>query len=376
MRIGLDISSALAGSSGLRMYVEGLVNGLAAVDRKNEYFLYSAFWSRPERLAALKLPRAGNFHPAFKRFPQRLLLPLDECGLGLQERWSRDWRLDLFHGLGNMIPRLHGLPGVVTVHHVGGISQRAAAWDRFYLAFLTARSVRRARGVIAVSEFTRGEILRRWQADPARVATVLEGGPEPEFRPREDRRSPPAARARPFILHVGSFLEHKNIPTLVNAFHGLLARSPEWGGDLVLVGRGGRDLAQVEKLIRELGLGARVDIRTAATRDEIIALYQAAAAVVVPSLLEGFGFSTLEAMACAAPLLVSRAGALPEIVGDAALLFDPMDAGALSLELQRVLTDPALAADLRRRGLRRVRRFSWEQTARDTIAVYRRVLGL
>ena len=115
MRIGLDVSSALAGNSGLRMYVEGLLGGLAAVDRDNEYFLFSAFWSRPERAAELKLPQSGNFHSAFKRFPQRLLLPLDECGLGLQARWARASGLDLFHGLGNMIPRLGAIPGVVTV---------------------------------------------------------------------------------------------------------------------------------------------------------------------------------------------------------------------------------------------------------------------
>ncbi|MCX5794096.1 MAG: glycosyltransferase family 1 protein [Elusimicrobia bacterium] len=373
MRIGLDISSALAGNSGLDMYVKNLVKGLAAVDQENEYFLYSAFWSRPDRMAAFDLPLAGNFRPAFKRFPQRLLLPADEFGLGLQERWLRDWKLDLFHGLGNTIPRLHSLPSVVTVHHVGGLSPQATAWDRFYFDFLTTRSVRRAHAVVAVSEFTRGEILRRWSLDPTRVATVLEGGPAPEFRPREGRRPP--TRARPFILHVGSFLEHKNIPTLVKAYHGLLARAPECVGDLVLAGHGGRDLARVESLIRELGLGGRVDILTGASRGEIVSLYQDAAAVVVPSLIEGFGFAALEAMACGAPILVSRAGALPELVGDAGLVFDPLDCKALTLGLQRILTDASLAADLRRRGLERVRRFSWDKTARDTIEVYRRTLG-
>jgi glycosyltransferase involved in cell wall biosynthesis len=373
MRIGIDVSSALAGNSGLRMYAEGLVNGLAAVDRDNEYFLYSAFWSRPERMAELDLPRAGNFHLAFKRFPQRLLLPLDEFGLGLQERWSRGWRLDLFHGLGNMVPRLDRLPSVLTVHHVGGVPPRASAWDRFYLNFLVDRSVRRAQAIMADSEFTRGETLRHWGLDPARVTTVLLGGPTPQFRPRQDGRPP--GRPRPFILHVGSFLEHKNIPTLVRAFHGLLARAPLCVADLVLVGRGGRDLAHIEDLVRELGLGERVAILTQASSQEIITLYQEAAAVVVPSLIEGFGLSTLEAMACGAPVLVSRAGSLPEIVGDAGLIFEPLDPGALSSALQRVLTDAPLAADLRRRGLERARRFSWERTARETLAVYQRVLG-
>ncbi|MCS6845907.1 MAG: glycosyltransferase, partial [Caldilineales bacterium] len=105
-------------------------------------------------------------------------------------------------------------------------------------------------------------------------------------------------------------------------------------------------------------------------------LYSGAIAFVYPSLYEGFGLPPLEAMACGSPVICSHAASLPEVVGDAALTFDPTDVEALAQALADVLSNPGLREDLRRRGLRRAAGFSWRRCAQETLAVYREALGL
>ncbi|MBI3548997.1 MAG: glycosyltransferase family 4 protein [Elusimicrobia bacterium] len=372
LRIGLDISSAFARNSGISFYVENLLAGLAEVNKTDEFFLYTAFWKQPARLLDIPVPKQPNFHVVHKRIPQRFLLPLDEMGAGIQDRWCRDLSLDLFHGLGHLAPPLRRMPVIVTVHHVGGVSEHATRWERFYLGPLTDRSVKRADRVVAVSEYSRREAIKHWALDPAKVVAVHEGGPAPVFKPRTPH--PPAAGA-PYILHVGSFLEHKNIPLLIGAFHRWISADSKRPETLVLVGRPGRDSKRVERLIGALKLDGRVKILPPCTQKELVKLYQDAAMVAVPSLIEGFGFPLLEAMACGVPVLSSNSAALPEVAGDAALLLDGHDEAAWAEAMRKVATDGDLAADLKRKGFARAHGFSWAEAARRTLNVYREALA-
>ena len=364
MRIGLDVGSALAAGSGISFYVENLLAGLDAAGREHEFTLYSAFWSGAERLARLRAP--ARFAKVHFRVPQRLVLPLDEAGAGLQRRRLARLNLDVFHGLGHILPPLGRLPTVVTVHHVGGISDRATAWERWYLGPLTTASVRRATRVIAVSEWSRKAAIALWDLDPARVAAVHEGGPDAAFKPAASTRT-----GRPYLLHVGSFQVHKNIPLAVRAFARWLKADPARTERLILVGRPGRDSAAVAALVAQLGLGGRVELRPGCPQGELVSLYQGASMVLVPSRVEGFGFPVLEAMACGVPALVSTAAALPEVAGDAAVLLDPDDEAGWAAALARVAGDAAQAAELRAKGLSRVKSFSWLAAARATLAVHR-----
>jgi len=367
VNIGLDVSAALAGGSGLAFYVERLLEALAARAPEDKLYLTAVFHSRPERLRALRLPRGSNVEVVFRRFPQRLLLPLEEAGLRLRARWLAGLSLDVFHGLGNAAPPMP-VPTVVTLHHAGSLPDSMGVWDRFYFGRLTPRSLRRAAAVIAVSESTRAQALRQWRLDPAKVSVVWEGGPGAEFRPGGG-----ADPKNPYILHVGAFVERKNIGILLEGFARFLKADPARRERLVLIGHEGDALAPARERIRALGIESRVEIRTQSPRPEIVALYQGARMVVVPSLLEGFGFPVLEAMACGVPVLCSNASSLPEIAGGAALLFDPLDAEALARAIKGVADDAALADRLREAGLARVKQFSWERAADETLAVYRGV---
>lgn len=375
MRIGLDVSSALGGESGIRVYVEALLGGLSRVGRGHEFVMSSVFWNEPNRLGELRLPQQNNFSLRHWRIPQRLLLPSDEfLGLRLHERWLARQDLDLFHGLGNMIPPLKRLPSVLTIHHMGGTADSASPWTRFYFDFLTGRSIARADRIITVSSFSKEELLSASNARESKVTPVLEGGPTPEFRPLSQEETQPLPRSKPYLLYVGGLLERKNHATLARAFRLWLMKRPQAEHELVFAGRKGGYYPILADLIAELGLKDRIVILEGLSRRELVRLYQGASLFVFPSLLEGFGFPPLEAMACGAPVIAARSGSIPEVAGPAAEYFEPLDEKGLAELIEGVLQDPERAAELRKKGFARVQEFSWDKTASETLAVYERVL--
>jgi glycosyltransferase involved in cell wall biosynthesis len=366
MRIALDVSAALDGASGIGFYVERLTAALSAVAPEREFVLTSAFWSGARRLEEAALPRARNVSRLRFAAPQRLLLPAEEfAGVSWRERRFREMGVDAVHGLGNVLPPLRRLPGIVTVHHVGG-GVPPGAWADFFFNRLPRSSTRRADRVIAVSERTRTEAIAQWGLDAARVRTVHEGGPDPAFVPAAAGASGPEI---PYVLHVGGLSVRKNVPALLRAFGTIVEKDPSRRLRLVLAGRPGEASAEIARLSAAPPLAGRVELLGEVARERLVTLYQGAAAVAMPSLVEGFGFPVLEAMACGAPVVAADAAALPEVAGGAAQLFDPADAGALARALSRVLDDADLAADLRRRGLARAGAFSWEKAARETLEV-------
>jgi alpha-1,3-rhamnosyl/mannosyltransferase len=166
-----------------------------------------------------------------------------------------------------------------------------------------------------------------------------------------------------YLLFVGNPKPHKNLPALLAAYAELAARRSDLP-PLLLAG-GERDDAPAGG-VRRIGVVAEGDLP---------ALYRGARALVLPSLWEGFGLPALEAMASGTPVVAAARGALPELVGDAGLLFDPDDATALPAALARIVDDAALRAELARRGRERAAGYSWRETARATLAVYRDVLA-
>lgn len=365
MRIALDVAPILDGASGIGFYVEKIAAALAAAGPAHEFLLVESSWSGAARLENAPLPRARNVSRLSLKAPQRLLLPAEES-LGLRWRESRLLArgVDAYHGLGNVIPPFSRLPAAVTVHHIG-VEPSAPLWPRFFFDVLPRRSVARAQAVIAVSGHTARELLTRWGVERWKVKVVHEGGPDPIFRPPQE--PPPAAR--PYVLHVGNLTARKNVPTLLRAFARVVERDPARPLRLLLAGRDGDDSAQARRLAARPPLAGRVEFMGPVPAQELSRLYQGAAAVAVPSLLEGFGFTVLEAMACGAPVVAARASSLPEVAGDAALLCDASAPEPLAEALARALDDRELAAELRRKGPARAAAFTWEKAARQTLSI-------
>jgi glycosyltransferase involved in cell wall biosynthesis len=272
-------------------------------------------------------------------------------------------------------PRV-AIPAVVTVHDLS-FTRRPELFrlrDRMLLGGLVPGSLRRARRVIAVSEFTREDLIDRYRVDPDRVVAIR-NGVAARFRP--DPEAAADARRhhrleRPFVLFVGALQPRKNAPALLEAFARLRGHDDV---ELVIAGGDRGGLAEVRERIRELALGNRVRLLGHVSEAALPGLYSAAELLAFPSLYEGFGLPALEAMACGTPVCASVTTGLGEAVGDAGLTFDPRSAEEISECVRRLLEDDQLRATLRANGLERAARFTWRRSAEATAAVYREAIG-
>jgi glycosyltransferase involved in cell wall biosynthesis len=221
--------------------------------------------------------------------------------------------------------------------------------ERAYRRLAYGWTVRRSAIVIAISEHVKETLVDRLGAAPERVRVIYLGIDHDRFRPGPEQREP-------FLLYPANRWPHKNHERLLEAFSRLRRDRPELR--LVLTGSGHEDVP----------VPPGVDVRGRVNGAELVALYQTASALVFPSLYEGFGQPPLEAMACGCPVAVARAGALPEVCGDAARYFDPTSSEDMAAAIVDVLAGPG---ELVSRGLRRAAEFTWDRCARLHDDVYR-----
>jgi glycosyltransferase involved in cell wall biosynthesis len=221
--------------------------------------------------------------------------------------------------------------------------------ERLFRRLAYDRAARRADQVIVISEWVRERTIKQLELDPERVHAIHLGVDLARFSPE------PAVAREPFLLYPARPWPHKNHARLFGAFEAVRAAHPELR--LVLTGEG-NDAAR---------LPPGVEARGSVSRDELVSLYRRAAALVFPSLYEGFGLPPLEAMACGCPVAASAAGSLPEVCGDAAVLFDPYETAAIAAGVEEAL---ARASELSAAGPARAAWFTWDATARAHDRVY------
>jgi glycosyltransferase involved in cell wall biosynthesis len=295
-------------------------------------------------------------HPA----PAGFLSPLEQPALAAVLGRLRP---TLFHATSFSVPLLWRGPLVATLHDAAHLV-RSAEFGRLtalYYRFVVRPTVRRARALLTVSEFARGELARRLGVPESRW-TVVPPGVDPRFRPptAEERLAVRARYALPqrYLLAVGNPKPHKNLALLAR----IATRLP-----LPLVLLAGEGLARI--FPRPTRVLPEVD------ESQLPALYGCAEALLLPSRHEGFGLPALEAMAAGTPVLAASAGALPEVTGGAAELLDPEAPEAWIAASTALAGDPLLRARWASAGRARARAYSWERCARQTLAVYRSVLG-
>jgi glycosyltransferase involved in cell wall biosynthesis len=314
----------------------------------------------------LEYGRPGPVSPLASMSAQWLAVPL----LGARRR------LHLLHGLAMVAPPIH--PRVATVVTVLDLiwmrQEHREEARRFALGMAVAApaSARRADRVIAISEATKRSVVDRLGVPAERVdVTPLGVGPEPAAAatPEPVLRARLGIAAGPVVLCVAQKREHKNLDALIR----VLPRLPE-DVQLVLVGQHTPLEDELRMLAEREGVGDRVRFPGWLDEAALEGLYALASCFVLPSWEEGFGLPVLEAMRRGVPVACSNAASLPEVVGDAALLFDPASLEQLTSAVRRLLEDRELAAELVRRGHERCREFTWERTAQATLHTYRRAL--
>jgi glycosyltransferase involved in cell wall biosynthesis len=229
---------------------------------------------------------------------------------------------------------------------------------------MTALSVRRSRRVIAVSDYAGKSLTFGLIKKSADKLSIIHHGIDPLFTPATVGPDDP-----PFLLAVGDLYLQKNFETLIEAFALVTQSHPHL--ILKIAGRAVDEnyRKQLETAVQRLGLKEFVEFLGEVGRDDLVSLYQRCRVFVFPSLVETFGQPLAEAMACGATIASSRTTAMPEIVGDAALFFDPLDAQDMAQNIVDLLEDDMLSRDLATRGALRAKKFSWDDTARHTADV-------
>jgi len=367
MRIGVDTRLMHYQPAGISRYTWHLLQALAELDNEDEFTVFQHRKHRSPLIQQANFRRATLYAPVHHKLEQAVLAAE-----------LMRFRLDLLHSTDFIPPLYSPIKSVITVHDLAFLH---------YPHFLTTESaayygqidkaVVKAAHIIVPSEYTRQDLIGQLGA-PADKVTVIHEAANPIFRPLPYAETLRAVQQRyqlpdRFLLSVGTIEPRKNINGLLQAFAHL--RSKYAPGDVALAIAGGKGWLYEETLdlVKTLKLESSVRFLGRVPDEELHQLYVAARCHIHPAHYEGFGLPPLEAMACGTPTIVSNISSLPEVVGDAALLVNPLDIEEIAVAMQRLLTDDDLHVELSEKGMQRARTFSWDRAARRTLDVYRKV---
>jgi glycosyltransferase involved in cell wall biosynthesis len=298
--------------------------------------------------------------------------------------------VELYFTPSNILPAGLRMASVVTVCDVMWITHPRwasgpGAWglaERLFYGNGIWRALREASHVVTISDASRREILQLAPEVDRRLSVIHEGVSAEDFHPVRDAEEQAAVErvrrrfvpgAERYVLTVGQFAPYKNHANVVKAFARAFDGEPSV--HLVLVQRLGEGMRVLGPLARSLGLAERLHVLQGLTQAELRALYQGAACLCHPSLMEGFGNAPSEALAAGTPVVTSNCSSMPEVSADAAEYVSPQDPGDIARALRKVLGSVEVAAGMRERGLRRARELSWEAMVRGYERVFREVLA-
>jgi len=349
---------------GLGRYSRALIEALGRVDAENQYEILM-----PDE--SYRFPERSNMRYRLIRFPvfrRRFWEQVAPCLVG---------RYDLLHFPYDSCVAWKRGKFVATVHDVKPLIFGSDRRRRLNVNELIERALirdqwNRVDHVLTDSRCSQRDIVERLGVPAGRVTVVYPGVELERFRP-VPAPHPSGEADRPYVLCVAGADPTKNVETLVEAFSRLSGELRE-GYDLVLAGDFRRRV-DLHEQVKKMGVERQTVFTGVVSDERLVELYQRASLFVFPSKYEGFGLPILEAMACGCPVISSNASSLPEVAGDASILVDPSDIEEFTRQMERVLTDRDLWTDLRERGLARAVQFSWDRTAKETMAVYRRVVG-
>lgn len=379
MRIGIDARFLTHPQrGGFKTYTEHLVCALADEDAHNEYVLYVDRAPIPDEWPQLGL----NFRVRVVSGALPAIgMPWREQ-VGLVGAVAQD-RLDMLHAPCLTAPLQASCPTIVTIHDTIWMFPEQFAGTNgktprrnlmtWYYRLVPQLAAEQAQVVITVSQHARSTILEHLNVRPERIVVTPEAA-SPRFRQVDDPAAAAVVRAtyglgEQFILAIGSADPRKNLGTLLHAY----ARLPadlRAQYELAIVWTHRLLAEQIDTQARMLGIRERLRFLERVSDADLLHLYNNAVLFVFPSLYEGFGLPPLEAMACGAPVIAANNSSLPEIVGEAGLLFDAQDAVEIAQKMTQALRTPALRAELSARGLERAASFSWQRCARETLRAY------
>ncbi len=356
LKIGIDARFYGPRQKGLGRYVEKLIQELERVDNENQYvvFLRRENWDEYQ-------PKNPNFKKVLSDtkwygFKEQIFLPI--------KIWQN--KVDLVHFPHFNVPLFCPVPFVVTIHDLilkRFPTKRASTLHPFFYwlkktayHLVINSAVKRAKKIIAVSNYTKKDILDYFKVNPEKIDVIYEGAPESV----SNLQKRPEGISKPYLLYVGNAYPHKNLEKLILAFKEL---KKEKDLQLVLVG-------ELDYFYNRLEKEKDIILTDFVSDEELTSLYQNASLYIFPSLCEGFGLPPLEAIAHNLPVISSSATCLPEILGDAVIYFNPENPEEIAGKIKQVLEDKKLQKKMISLGKEKIKEYSWQRMGKEMMGVY------
>lgn len=369
MQIGIDTLFVIPQKNeGTVTYLRNLLQQLANMDKKNEYILFTTkenhgIWKINNNLISeVQCPIKAN-NRILRIFWEQLILPIQ----------IKRYKIDLLFSPGYICPIISLCPKVVAIHDTYHFSycESLPLVELFIWQILNRLSAKKADKIITVSESAKRDIIKAFKVKEEKVYVTYEASEEC-YHPNYSKEKIVAVRqkyglAEKYLLSVAIMRSNKNIERLLEAFN-ILKTQYRIEHQLVLVGTVSQQFKDLKQ--KDVILTGYVP------QDELPLLYCGATLFVYPSFFEGFGLPVLEAMACGTPVVASNVTSLPEIIGDAGILFDPFKVEEMADKIYMVLSDRNIREELIKKGLNRAKEFSWRQTAAKTLSVFESIDGI
>lgn len=370
MKISIDARGInLYNGTGIGTYTENLVKQLLEIDKENEY---SLFWTgknyndykKPNSNIVFSSKKHGRFYenhyfPTFIKSNDIDLHHIPQNGIGLCEQYLNDC--------------------VVTIHDLIPYTMPQTVGKGYLERFLRdmPNIIKRAKGIITVSEYSKNDILKFFNFIPEERIFVTPLAANSNYKPIDkDICTAYVSKnfniKKPYILYIGGFSTRKNVKELILAFN-KVNKDLKTPHVLVLGGSIKDEGIKLVKLVEELNLQDSIIFTGFLNDDSLPILYSGAEAFVYPSLYEGFGLPPLEAMSCKTAVITSNLTSIPEVTGDAAVLINPFDSNDLSTALFKVLNNENFKNELEIKGYEKSLEFSWKRTAELTLNAYNKI---
>ncbi len=365
MRIGIDIHTITGLMQGVRTYTFNIVDHLLRADSENEYFLYI---TEPNKKINTIF---SQDNVTFKQiFPHSRIIRIP---ISFPVRLYLD-SIDVFH-CQYMGPPLAKTPYVVTLHDIihEYLPELYPKTLRYFMSLLYPLSAKRASRILTVSESSKRDIVKYFKVPEEKVVVTYNGVSEKFHQITEREKIKWVLKKHgvmdEYILFVGRLEPRKNISGLIKAFHDI-KRNNKIKHKLVIVGMNYFRYKEIFNVVNNLGLQDEIIFTGRVEDDDLPMFYNGASLFVYPAFAEGFGLPPLEAMACGTPVISSNTSSLPEVIGDAGILIDPYNTQGLARAIYEVLSDKNLQERLKIKGLKRSKKFSWDNSAKKTLEVF------
>lgn len=358
MKIGID--ARFWNETGVGRYIRNLVINLQIIDKKNEYIL---FVTPKDEKAVESVLKSSRFQVKVINIPWHSLSEQ----IQLPSKISKE-KVDLMHFPYFAVPLLYKKPFVVTIHDLilhhfatGEASTLPEIMYRMKLLaykFIIKNAAKRAERVIVVSQATKDEVIDHLKIEKDKIEVIYEG------YELSKTTLIPGALKKPYFLHVGNVYPHKNSKVLIDAFEKFSIDT-----HLYFVGKSDFFTDKLKKYIEQKNI-KNISFLHTVNDSELSTIYSEATAVVVPSLMEGFGLPTIESMSHQTPVIASDIPSLREITGGNALFFDPTSQQALEQKMQLVLNSKNELKDLTTKARKYIEKYDWKKMAEQTLKIY------